>query len=101
MSIANKPHTTFENLLKMKTLPGQIDIHVHHLKGYFVPFVFHTAPDEQKLGYGPIVTDDQMVANEDFNLLVAALYETLGNDIKIFRADLAPIAGAVSQATVH
>lgn len=102
-TILDKQHVTLSTLMKMKALPGQLDIHIHQLKGHYVPFVFHTAPDEMKLGYGPIVADGQMVANPDYEALVEALHESLGTDVKIYSSSVPP-ANAVAvgpSVTMH
>lgn len=92
--LTRKPHTTIEKLQKIMALPGQIDIHVHHVNGHYIPFVFHTAPHEEKLGFGPIVTHGLIVAVEDCNELVKALRESLGDKINIYGAGIAPAPGA-------
>lgn len=97
--VTSKPHTTIENLQKIMTLPGQIDIHVHHVNGHYIPFVFHTPPHEEKLGFGPIVTDGLIVAVKSCTELVAALRESLGNRINIYGPGIAPAPGAAP--TLH
>lgn len=80
---ADTRHTTYSDIEQLLALPGSIHIRINKLDGYFVPFVFYTAPKELPVGHGPIVQGEELVASLDLDPLVQAIRETLGN-VEIF-----------------
>lgn len=78
------PYTTIELLKKLTKLPGMIDIHVHALNGHYVPFVFYNDSHQRSTEHGPIIMGEQIVAALDFDDLIDALHESLGQNLKIY-----------------
>lgn len=78
MNFTNKPHVTYEILEALLSAPGQMAIHIHHLQGHYIPFVFFAAPGQEQTGYGPIIHADSLVAAEDAGELVEELRAKLG-----------------------
>ena len=77
------PHTTFEQLQAIMAAPGSVDIRVRRQNGYFVSIVFHTAPEMGPKCCGPIIVVCLVAAHPDYDDLVQALQESLGENISI------------------
>lgn len=100
MNIDSKPHVTYALLQKFIEQPGQLDFHVHHLQGHYIPFAFFTPPNAEQVGYGPIVSDGALVAAIELADLTAALRESFGDRVRIFGKDGPPSTPA-SPRTLH
>lgn len=87
MNTTTLRYVTHQEVLALLSLPGAIHIRINKMDGYFVPFVFHTAPAEKPIGHGPIMQDNALVASLDLDPLVEELRTALGS-VKIY----APIA---------
>ena len=86
MNLENKPHVTYEMLESFLAAPGQIDIHIHHLQGHYIPFVFFAPPGQEQTGYGPIYHAESLVAGEDADELIDELRAKLGTRPNIIRS---------------
>lgn len=84
MNTDSKAHVTYALLKKFIEQPGQLDFHVHHLQGHYIPFAFFTPPNAEQIGYGPIVSDGALVAAIELADLTAALRESFGDRVRIF-----------------
>lgn len=83
MTTLEKKHITYAGISDCLHMPGTVHVRIHRLNGYFVPFIFHTAPGSAPVGQGPIAEEGAMVASMDLNALIDGLKETFG-DIEIF-----------------
>lgn len=81
------PHVTISVLQKLALTRGVLQIQVQIVRGLYVPFVFHTAPQRRRAAYGPILSDSHIVAAHDLEGLIDALRDSLGQKIKIYAPD--------------
>lgn len=94
MNTLNKKHITYAGISDILHKPGTLQVRIHRLNGYFVPFIFHAAPGAAQVGQGPIAEEGSLVASHNLEDLIEGLKDTLG-DVEILIPDPIPAPGVL------